>query len=346
MCGRVRCSLTRQQLSNTSKVPADHWSQDLNCFQPSNNITPGRWLPVMRMAYDPNASFGEEPLLCAMKWGLIPSWTQTNEKHDHWKMFNARVESLNERPAFKNLVSEGKRCIVLINGFYEWKKEGSKKQPYYVCASDDSAVDNEEDCVMYVCGLYDTCRGLFGGDSMYTCTIITVDGTSGPLSWLHDRIPLATTSLAQAMAWLKSGGARLERTPQQHAILKESSEEEVIVVKESHPDVALPGHKSTKATVVNADYEANASSASTSRLPGSSSGHYDKKIGSLSLHLDPKGGMKSHNPIMKYKFHPVTAAMTDPSYNAEDCHLDVRKRKGAITSFFMKSATGIKKTKF
>jgi hypothetical protein len=69
MCGRVRCYLSREQLASTSNVPVDHWAQGLKLFQPSNNITPGGWLPVMRLAsQDTTTAAGHEEIeLCAMR---------------------------------------------------------------------------------------------------------------------------------------------------------------------------------------------------------------------------------------------------------------------------------------
>nr|GMD18748.1 embryonic stem cell-specific 5-hydroxymethylcytosine-binding protein [Ipomoea batatas] len=66
-----------------------------------------------------------------MKWGLIPSFTKKNEKPDHYKMFNARSESIKEKASFRRLLPKN-RCLVAVEGFYEWKKAGSKKQPYYI----------------------------------------------------------------------------------------------------------------------------------------------------------------------------------------------------------------------
>ena len=75
------------------------------------------------------------PLLWC-RWGLIPSWTKPEEKHDHWKMFNARSETMQTKPVFSRLArtgaaagegdSRGRRCVCILSGFYEWKKEGNK----------------------------------------------------------------------------------------------------------------------------------------------------------------------------------------------------------------------------
>ena len=66
-------------------------------------------------------------------------------------MINARSERLKESPVFRRLLSS-KRCVVVMNGFYEWHKEGSKKkQPYYIHLGEDSLV--------HFAALYDTWDG-------------------------------------------------------------------------------------------------------------------------------------------------------------------------------------------
>lgn len=54
-----------------------------------------------------------------MTWGLVPSWTKKEEKLDFFRMFNARSETVPEKTVFSRLLGS-KRCVVLLNGFYEW----------------------------------------------------------------------------------------------------------------------------------------------------------------------------------------------------------------------------------
>jgi len=64
-----------------------------------------------------------------MQWGLIPSWAKDPSIGN--QMINARAESLIEKPAFKDLV-RSRRCLILADGFYEWRKEGKRKVPMWV----------------------------------------------------------------------------------------------------------------------------------------------------------------------------------------------------------------------
>ena len=86
------------------------------------NIVPGQNAPVIAAKEDGNS-------LAMFRWGLIPSWAK--EAKIGYKMINARSECITEKPTFKRLV--GKRhCLVLANGFFEWRKEGNKKVPLHL----------------------------------------------------------------------------------------------------------------------------------------------------------------------------------------------------------------------
>ena len=61
-----------------------------------------------------------------MQWGLVPSWAEDPSSGN--KMINARAETLAEKPSFKGLIGK-RRCLVLADGFYEWRKEGKGKIP-------------------------------------------------------------------------------------------------------------------------------------------------------------------------------------------------------------------------
>ncbi|GIO01631.1 SOS response-associated peptidase [Brevibacillus laterosporus] len=61
-----------------------------------------------------------------LKWGLIPSWAK--DEKTSYKMINAKAETIREKPSFKNLIIK-KRCLIPADGFYEWKRIESDKQP-------------------------------------------------------------------------------------------------------------------------------------------------------------------------------------------------------------------------
>jgi putative SOS response-associated peptidase YedK len=110
-----------------------------------------------------------------MKWGLIPSHAKTFNTSDHYKMFNARIESVSEKVSFKNLLPK-KRCIVLFNGYYEWKGTPGHKTPYYVSLGNDQP--------MMMAALFD-----ISSSGLESFTILTRDSCPA-LKSLHDRQPV------------------------------------------------------------------------------------------------------------------------------------------------------------
>jgi putative SOS response-associated peptidase YedK len=134
-----------------------------------DNIAPGQMIPVI-IAQSPRR-------IVLMRWGLIPHWAK--DAKTAYKMMNARVETLTQRPAFRGLLSHN-RCLVPASGFYEWQGEGRDKtlydihsegQPYLACA-----------------GLYDvwiTPRG----EELSTFTIITTEADPF-MARLHNRMPV------------------------------------------------------------------------------------------------------------------------------------------------------------
>ena len=123
-----------------------------------------------------------ERVLDAMSWGLVPSWSK--DKTRAASMINARSETLTEKPSFRNLVSEH-RCVLPIQGFYEWQNLPSetkkpRKQAHYI-----SRVDERP---MTLAGLWTIWRQP-DSSLLRTCTIITTDANE-KLSPIHHRMPV------------------------------------------------------------------------------------------------------------------------------------------------------------
>lgn len=126
-----------------------------------------------------------------MKWGLVPGFTKKTDKPDFFKMFNARSESVAEKASFRRLLPKN-RCLVAVDGFYEWKKEGSKKQPYYIHFKDERP--------LVFAALFDSWQNS-GGETLYTFTILTT-ASSSALDWLHDRMPVILGDKDSVDTWL------------------------------------------------------------------------------------------------------------------------------------------------
>lgn len=140
-------------------------------FHPTWNAAPSQSLPVI--VEDDGASVVRE-----MRWGLIPKWTKPGQ-HPRVTPINARSETLDEKPMFRSLIKH-RRCVVPANGFYEWQGVKGDKRPWFIRPADGQ--------LMLFAGLYDEARGV-GDEPLESYAIITT-AANGPMSRLHDRMPV------------------------------------------------------------------------------------------------------------------------------------------------------------
>lgn len=121
MCGRY-----------TLRTPPADWAPTFDVEPPPDlqlrfNIAPTQEAPIVRL----DAEGRREAVLA--RWGLIPSWADDPSVGS--RMINARCETAATLPAFRQAF-ERRRCLVPADGFYEWRSEGKRKQPVYVCRVD------------------------------------------------------------------------------------------------------------------------------------------------------------------------------------------------------------------
>ncbi|MGC0364888.1 putative SOS response-associated peptidase YedK [Rhodococcus sp. 27YEA15] len=121
-----------------------------------------------------------------MRWGLVPPWTKELGKGP--VLFNARADSLADKPAFRTSFAY-KRTLVPMDGWYEWQTEplGGRKAakiPYYLHSGDDTR--------LFMAGLWSVWRdpNIEDATPVLSCSIVTVDAL-GHLAQVHDRMPLA-----------------------------------------------------------------------------------------------------------------------------------------------------------
>lgn len=189
MCGRTRCTLRPDDFPRACHLNGRRVRHvGMNRYRPSYNVSPGFSVPVIRREDEPN---DEGAVLHCMKWGLVPSFIKKTEKPDHYKMFNARSESIKEKASFRRLVPKN-RCLVAVEGFYEWRNDGSKKQPYYIHFKDARP--------LVFAALFDSWKNP-EGEVLYTFTILTTSASS-TLVWLHDRMPVILGNNDAADMWL------------------------------------------------------------------------------------------------------------------------------------------------
>ena len=124
--------------------------------------------------------------LAFFSWGLIPSWAKDRKIAS--SLINARSETLAEKPAFRTALAR-RRCLILADGFYEWRKEGQQKLPYYFQLADPRP--------FAFAGLWTPSAG---PGLPPTCTIITT-APNELLAEIHDRMP-AILERADEDRWL------------------------------------------------------------------------------------------------------------------------------------------------
>ena len=154
MCGRY---VVTNAVAKTRKIVKSAIAvNDTDNF----NAHPQQKLPVIK-------SYTNGKTVESLQWGLTPSWAKEREINT---LINARLETLNEKMSFKYLIKNN-RCLVVANGYYEWKREKISKQPYYF-----TRLDNQ---TMFFAGIYK--------DDQFV--IITMKANSNVIN-IHHRQPV------------------------------------------------------------------------------------------------------------------------------------------------------------
>ncbi|QDV36944.1 SOS response-associated peptidase [Tautonia plasticadhaerens] len=165
MCGRYTLRAKRETIAEAFDLP------EVPELPARYNIAPTQDVPVVR----PGPDQGHRTL-CLLHWGLIPSWADDPSIGN--KMINARAETVAEKPAFRHAFKT-KRCLVVADGFYEWRREGKHKRPYFIRMKDDRP--------FAFAGLWE--RWDKGGGPIESCTLITGEPNE-VVAPVHDRMPV------------------------------------------------------------------------------------------------------------------------------------------------------------
>ena len=158
MCGRFT-------LKSPGRVKFDGLRTSNLLFEPRYNIAPSQTILAI-------ADSGRGVELSSIIWSLIPSWSNDGKGY-----INARCETLETKPAFSESFQK-RRCLIPADGFFEWKRLGRSKQPYYFQMQDESP--------FAFAGIWD--RWKRGERSITSCAIITT-AANEMVSAFHDRMP-------------------------------------------------------------------------------------------------------------------------------------------------------------
>jgi putative SOS response-associated peptidase YedK len=166
MCGRFTLKTSEKELQDELGLALDVSTTEL---VPRYNVAPTQPVAVVVN--------GSSRKLELFRWGLIPWWA--NDPKIGNKMINARAEGLLDKPSFRVPLAK-RRCIVLADGFYEWRTEGRMKTPFYIQLSSGRP--------FAMAGLWETWVDA-NGNLVPSCTIITTRPNAF-MARHHDRMPV------------------------------------------------------------------------------------------------------------------------------------------------------------
>lgn len=187
MCGRVTVRTSPDQLVVELGLAGIRAAVD----RPRFNLAPTQLMPVV-----PNDG---ARMLDAFRWGLIPSWAKDASIGN--KLINARGETVAEKPSFRSALKR-RRCLVVVDGWYEWKQSTKPKTPFLFHREDGKP--------LALAGLWEEWTAPDTGEVLRTCTIITT-GPNALMAPIHDRMPVILSPQAQEV-WLRP-------EPQEAAVL-------------------------------------------------------------------------------------------------------------------------------
>ncbi|KAL0113284.1 hypothetical protein PUN28_012443 [Cardiocondyla obscurior] len=227
MCGRICCSLDPDTLccacgykDANGKQCKLTWAKTELKYNPSYNMCPKDILPCIVSGSHFEGEEAER-ILCAMTWGMIPPWCQEDYKKYSSKIstHNSRLENIKTSTMYSPSLQKQQRCIVVCEGFFEWKPGTDNKfpkQPYYIYANQDNGI-KADNPTTWNNEFFETdgwkgfkvlkLAGIFGvhktaeGNVIHSCTIITRESNK-VLSWLHHRMPVCLTNEEECQVWL------------------------------------------------------------------------------------------------------------------------------------------------
>ncbi len=178
MCGRYTLATPVDELARQFEI-GEHPAS----VPPSYNVAPTQ--NIVAVVAD-----GGRRKLEMLRWGLVPSWA--GDPTIGSRMINARSETAAEKPSFRRAF-KNQRCLILADGFYEWRRTESGKQPYYIKMKDELP--------FAFAGLWENWNR--GEDEVRSCAILTTE-PNGLMRGLHNRMPVILPQENYEL-WLDTG---------------------------------------------------------------------------------------------------------------------------------------------
>ena len=199
MCGRFTLRANLNRLLMEFEAEARHEYQP----NPRYNVAPTQQILTISLIDGKRA-------IMARRWGLVPFWAADPKIGN--SLINARAETVAEKPAFRNSFKKD-RCLVIADGFYEWKKlDAKKKQPYFIHLKDDRPF-----AFAGLAAHWDK------AGEINSATIITTDANQ-LMAPIHDRMPVILPK-ESIQLWLDP---EFQDKPELLSLLKPYPEEEMV----------------------------------------------------------------------------------------------------------------------
>jgi putative SOS response-associated peptidase YedK len=175
MCGRFYLDVTAEDMLDYFYLP------EAPQLVPQYNIAPSQQIAAIRSGIN-----GRE--FVRFRWGLIPSWAK--DRKFAYRTINARAETLEQKPAFRNAFRH-RRCLIPASGFFEWQSTSQGKQPYCITTKSGRP--------FAFAGLYEHWED-GRGEAIDSCTIVVTEA-EGIIATIHERMPVIL-SPGNFDAWL------------------------------------------------------------------------------------------------------------------------------------------------
>ncbi|MFB3925547.1 MAG: SOS response-associated peptidase [Syntrophales bacterium] len=179
MCGRIALITELSVLKKEFEI-----YEDASDFTPGWNINPGQYIPALVNSQGRNR-------LESFLWGFIPSWAKDPGRQGS---INARAETVSIRPSFRDAFRK-RRCLIPVDGFYEWQKNNGKKIPLYFSMKSGLPFG--------LAGIFETWTAQNHRTPLITCAIITTEPNE-LIKPIHNRMP-AIVPRQFINKWLGSG---------------------------------------------------------------------------------------------------------------------------------------------
>ena len=179
MCGRFALYADYQVILERFDIEQESFGEE--SYEPNYNVAPSQQVAAV-------VSDGQKNRLGKLQWGLIPPWAK--EAKIGYKMINARAETAAEKPSFRNAFKK-KRCLIVADSFYEWRKEENGKTPMLIRMKSGEP--------FAFAGLWESWTSP-EGKTINSCSILTTKPNKLMAS-IHDRMPVILSKEAEK-TWL------------------------------------------------------------------------------------------------------------------------------------------------